>query len=508
MKRDPATIADETFDLLIIGGGCSGAGVALDAATRGIKVAQVDKGDFASATSSASSKLVHGGLRYLEHGEMGLVYEALAERRRLLRNAPHLVRPLRFILPFYRASRMPRWKGRVGLWLYDLLAGSHNLRRSRDLSALRLRRAFPALRGRNLLSGVEYFDAQMDDARLCLEIIRTAWNHGARVVNYVEVVGFDANGGSINRVEVRDVMTADRFSIRARQVLNATGPWVDSVRRLAGVGDMPAELQPTKGVHLIVAGTPFADGGELRSRQTGFTLLHPADGRVFFVLPWLGHTLLGTTDTFCDQPADALIVTPDEEQYLIDGYNHHFQPPLARSDIRGRFAGLRPMLRSAPHDPSARSREFQIIEGPHGLLSVAGGKWTTYRHMAEAITNRIAERLGIQRRCRTARLPLDGTPAEPWSAFAPAETAYLTESGLSASLASHLVNRYGKRAREAAAIIRARQEDRPIVPGEPDVVGEWEYQRRAEMVITRADHVLRRSRIGLWHPELLEQTPL
>src|SRR5262245_11638021 len=234
MQRDLASLAEGVFDLLIIGGGCTGAGVALDAAARGLRVALVDKGDFASATSSASSKLVHGGLRYLELGHIGLVYEALAERRRLLRNAPHLVKPLRFVIPFYRGSRLPAWKGRTGLWMYDLLAGSHNLKGSRGIGATQLRKAFPALRGHGLGSAAEYFDASMDDARLCLEVIRTAAGLGANVSNYVEATGFAVHAGRIDEVHLRDVRSGATIPVRTRQVLNATGPWVDGMLRLAG----------------------------------------------------------------------------------------------------------------------------------------------------------------------------------------------------------------------------------------------------------------------------------
>ena len=504
MRREPNSLAHGLFDLLVIGGGITGAGVALDAAQRGWRVAMVDKGDFASATSSASSKLVHGGLRYLERGRVGLVYESLSERRRLLRNAPHLVKPLRFILPFYRNSRMPRWKGRIGLWLYDLLAGSHNMGRSRDLSALRLQRSFPALRSSGLIGGAEYFDAQMDDARLCLEVVQTAANWGANVSNYVEAIAFDLSGEKEGEVHLRDRLNGQVIAVRAKQVLNATGPWVDSLRRLAGEKEAGPELQPTKGVHVIVSGRPYAAGGEPRSFDTAFTLLHPHDGRVFFVLPWMGQTLLGTTDTFCDETADALIVTPAEEQYLLDGYNFYFQPALDRKEIRGRFAGLRPLLRSKSDDPSARSREFRIIEGPRQLLSVAGGKWTTYRHMAELITDRIGNRLGSVRKCHTAKLLLDGTPKMPWNLFAPSEIAKIAaDFGWGDSLAGHLVNRYGRRACDVAGVIRERNETQPVVAGEPDAIGEWEYQRREEMAMRREDHLLRRSRLGMWHGELL-----
>jgi glycerol-3-phosphate dehydrogenase len=500
MKRDPGALGDGIYDLLIIGGGSSGAGVALDAASRGFRVALVDKGDFASATSSASSKLVHGGLRYLENGELRLVSEALSERRRLLRNAPHLVRPLRFVLPFYRGSRLPRWKGRSGLWLYDLLAGSHNLRSTRDRSAFHLRRAFPLLRAHDLLGGAEYFDAQMDDARLGLEIVQTAANHGASVCNYIEAIHIEAD-----HVQLRDCFTGEELAVRARQVLNAAGPWVDRVRRLAGPAEKEGPLlQPTKGVHIVLRGTPYADGGPPRSRGCAFTLLHPRDGRVFFVLPWMGHTLLGTTDTFCEEPADSLSVTEAEEEYLLEGFNHFFSSELRRSDIRGRFAGLRPLLRAAAGDPSSRSREYRIIEGPDNLLSVAGGKWTTYRHMAEVVTDRIADRLGQRRRRRTATMLLDGSPRAPWDTFQAAERrAIMSEFGWDEAIAGHLVRRYGRRARDAAAVIRQRDECRPVVEGEADLLGEWEYQSRQEMAMTRADHVLRRSRIGLWRPELL-----
>ena len=503
MQRNPKLLTEGVFDLLILGGGITGAGVALDAASRGLRVALIDKGDFASATSSASSKLIHGGLRYLEHGQLRLVYESLHERRLLLRNAPHLVRPLRFVLPFFRDSRLPRWKARTGLFMYDLLAGSRNLRRSRGLSPLRLHRAFPALHSPELLGGVEYYDAQMDDARLCLEVVMTAAQQEAAVCNYAEAIGFDL-APRLASVQVRDHISGEIIEVRAKQVLNVTGPWVDRVRRLAGSAAEAPALQPTKGVHVILAGTPYADAGEQLSRQTAFTLLHPSDGRVFFVLPWMGHTLLGTTDTVCDEPADALSVSADEEQYLLDGYNHYFSPRLDRAAVRGRFAGLRPLLRSDARDPSARSREFRIIEDANGLMSVAGGKYTTYRHMAEVITDRICERLGIRQKCRTASLPLIGTPTEPWTFFFANETARLMMAyGWDESLTSHLVGRYGRRAEVVAQVIAERGEHQPVVDGEPDVVGEWEYQRRAEMAITSADHLLRRSRIGLWHPELL-----
>jgi glycerol-3-phosphate dehydrogenase len=504
MERNLELLEQKHFDLLIIGGGITGAGVALDAASRGLQVALVEKNDFASATSSASSKLVHGGLRYLEYGQFRLVYEALSERRILLQNAPHLVKPLRFILPFYRGSRLPAWKGRVGLWCYDLLTGSQNLQHSRRVSPIQLQRSFPSLVSKNLLGGAEYYDAQMDDARLCLEVLSTAWQKGAKVANYLRVTGLETVNQRIQGAWVHDPFTDRTFLIRASRVLNATGPWVDAIVELAGGTRKPNYLQPTKGVHIILDGKPFAEGGSLLSRETAFTLLHPMDGRVFFVMPWMGRTLIGTTDTFTDQSADLLTVTPEEEKYLLDGYNAYFQPTLHPEAIRGRFAGLRPLLKSSPHEPSARSREYRILDGPNGLVSVAGGKWTTYRHMAEVITDTVLDHLGDKRPCTTRSIPLIGTPSGSWQSFMETEPSRLsTQQGIDLELAKHLVYRYGKQAEKVIEYIRGSEKgwDR-IIPNESDVRGEWDFQRAEEMAMNREDHLLRRSRIGMWHEEL------
>ena len=495
MKRTVEALRDGTFDLLVLGGGISGAGVALDAALRGFRVALIDKGDFASGTSSASSKLVHGGLRYLEHGNFRLVFEALHERRRLLGNAPHLVHPLRFVLPFYEGARVPPWKWRVGLTLYDLLAGRGNLRRHRASTTPRLLGEFPGLRRTGLLGGAEYSDAQMDDARLCLEVVRSAAGHGACVANYVEAAAFERQGGAITGVRARDQVGGAEFVIGARQVVNATGPWLDAVCRLAG-GDGIPHLQPTKGVHLITAD---------RGLTAAFLFLHPEDGRVFFVIPWLGKTLIGTTDTWCDAPADGLGVSAEETDYLLRAFNHYFAPPLAPGDVLGRFAGLRPLLRAGPGSPASASRDFHLFEAPSGLLSVGGGKYTTYRHIAEVVTDRVAARLGSRRRGRTRRFALDGAPPGPWAEFEPAAAARLrSRHGLGEAAARHLVRRYGRRADDVAAYLaRDPKLGQPVTPGEPDLKAEFVYQREREMAIYPADFLLRRTRLGLFRPELL-----
>lgn len=494
MIRTPEALTEGLFDLLVLGGGITGAGVALDAAARGWRVALIDKSDFAAGTSSASSKLIHGGLRYLEQGRLHLVYEALQERGLLLRLAPHLVRPLPFLLPFYRGARRPPWQWRLGLTLYDLLAGRANIGRSRPLSRHALLRQSPGLRAEGLLGGAAFWDAQMDDARLCLAVLQTAWHYGAVLVNYVEAVGFERDQGRLTAVRAHDHRTGRDLVIRARQVLNATGPWVDAVCRLAG-DDGPARLQPTKGVHVIAPSRPGS---------AAYLLLHPRDGRVFFVLPWHGKTLLGTTDTYVAAGPDTLNVLPEEIAYLLEGYNHHFGPALTEADLLGAFAGLRPLLLSSAKSPSGQSREYGLFTSPSGLLSVAGGKYTTYRHMAEHVVDVIAARLGKHGRSRTRRLALDGAPRQPWPTFMADAVHALHEAGLAVDAARHLADRYGTRAFDVLPyVVGAPGGAERVLPGEPDLRGEQAYQQAEEMACTPRDLFLRRSRIGLYHAELL-----
>jgi glycerol-3-phosphate dehydrogenase len=497
MRRQPEKLAEGRFDLLIVGGGITGAGVALDAATRGLRVALIDKGDFAGGTSSISSKLIHGGLRYLEHGDFRLVYEALHERSRLLRNASHLVHPLRFVLPTYAGARVAPWKWRAGLMFYDVLAGRGNIRRSRPLP--RLRQEFPTLRAEKLVGGLEFYDAQMDDARLCLEVLRTAAIHGATVVNYVEALGFLMEGGLVRGARVRDHLCGSECDIAAQVVLNATGPWGDTLRRLAGETTEPL-LRPTKGAHLIAPGLGLT---------AAFLLLHPADGRVFFVIPWMGKTLLGTTDTACDDPPEQVAVTAADEAYLLEGHNYYFSPPLKREDFLGRFAGLRPLLRADSASLSDLSREFHLTAGPTGLLTAAGGKYTTYRHMAQVITDEIVRRLGLRLRCRTRDLRLDGAPEVAWAQFeAEAILDLFSHYPLSRVEVMHLLRRYGRRAEDVAEYVQRQPElGRPVVEGEPDLLAEFAYQRDFEMAELPADFLLRRTRLGLFHAELLAHPP-
>jgi glycerol-3-phosphate dehydrogenase len=495
MRRNLDALAAEVFDLLVIGGGITGAGAALDAALRGLRVALIDKGDFASGTSSVSSKLIHGGLRYLEHGDFRLVYESLHERRRLLHNAAHLVHPLRFVLPFYEGARVAPWKQRLGLTLYDLLAGRDSLRRSRAIPLARLHCDYPDLHTQGLRGGAEFFDAQMDDARLCIEVMRTAASQGAVVANYVEAVAFEKKEGLIRGVRALSRADGREFSIWARQTLNAAGPWSDAVRQLAGDDAGPA-LRPTKGVHLLARGCNLT---------TAFLLLHPADGRVFFIIPWFGKMLIGTTDTVCDDTPDKVGVALADVEYLLQGHNHYFRPQLSATDLLGSFVGLRPLVRSRPGEPSALSREFTLSASPSGLLTISGGKYTTYRCMAEVAVDAVVGRLGLRRRCRTRDFQLDGAPRGPWKQYEPVAVLRIQRRyQLAKEEARHLVRRYGLRAddvvdyMERDPMLRGR-----VVSEEPDLLAEFAYQRDHEMALTPADFLLRRTRLGLFRPDLL-----
>jgi glycerol-3-phosphate dehydrogenase len=532
MHRDIAALRQGSFDLVILGGGITGAGAALDAARRGWRIALIDKGDFASGTSSASSKLIHGGLRYLEYGHFSLVHEALRERALLLVNAPHLVRPLPFIVPFYRGQRIGAWQWRLGLTLYDLLAGRANITRSRSCSLPYLRRHAPSLRAQGLLGGALFADALMDDARLCLAVLQTAARHGACLANYVEAVGFEKHHGTIAGVWAHDRLGGEPFLLRGRIVLNATGPWGDAVARLAGDEEGPY-LQPTKGVHLIVPrrhatppGPPFPRGGVSPSTplerggansppweggagggDAAFVLLHPRDGRVFFVIPWHGKTLIGTTDTFADAGPDLLEVRPEEIAYLLEAYNHYFNPGLGQEAVMGSFAGLRPLMRALPGNPSAMPREFRLVAGKSGLVTVVGGKYTTFRQMAETIVDFLGQRLGRSRRCRTKGLPLEGTPPEPWQPFFERTVAEIQRRlPIPFDSACHLVNRYGNRIGGVLRTMGAAPDGwQRLHPAEPDLLGELAYQREQEMALFPTDLLLRRSRIGMYRPELLTQ---
>jgi len=483
-----ASMAETPVDVLVIGGGITGAGIARDAALRGFRAALVDKSDFGAGTSSHSSRLIHGGIRYLEHGAFRLVFEASHERRVLLRIAPHLVRPLAFLFPIYRGGRLPAWKLRAGMWLYDLLSSFRNVHWHRWLGAKKVRRVEPGLRDRGLIGAALYYDAQADDARLVIATLRSALRAGAIAANYVETTALLKPDGRVRGAVVRDVLTGETATIRANVVVSATGPWSDIMRRLDDPQAAPV-LRLTKGVHVTV---PRRRVGN----EHAVTLLSQLDGRVMFVLPWGDLAYIGTTDTDADSSPDALRITAADVTYLLRSANAAFPDAhLTSHDVVSAWVGLRPLLRADHANPSQVSREHQVFESPQGLISIAGGKLTTYRVMARDVVDRVAKRLheldgrAIPGRPPTDRLPLPGGEAAELEVLVEAARA----RGAAEATARHLVANYGS---EAAAVLNLVDRDRrlgdPVLPGRPEIWAEVTYAVEREMAVRVQDVLIRR----------------
>ena len=398
-------LADRRFDLLVIGGGITGAGIARDAARRGLAVALIEREDFAAGTSSRSSRLIHGGVRYLEHGYLHLVFEASRERRRLLALAPHLVRPLQFTWPVYRGARIPRWQLAAALTLYDALALFRNVGRHTLLDRDGVLAAEPALAPDGLRGGASYWDAATDDARLTLANVIDAAHTSATVVNHAAVVSltFDSPNGAVSGAVVRDVLGGHEIRVQARVVMNASGPWTDEIARLEG-GEPGPVVRGTKGAHIAV---PAARVGN----HAAVTLLSPDDGRVMFALPAGTHTIIGTTDTATVAHPHEVRASRADVRYLVAACNRSFPGArLGEEDVVAAWAGIRPLIASGhKKDPSSASREHAITTTARGVLTITGGKLTTYREMAEQCVDAVVRRLGTRvRRCDTAAAPLPG----------------------------------------------------------------------------------------------------
>ena len=475
----------EPFDVLVVGGGITGAGVARDAAMRGLRTALVEKDDFASGTSSRSSRLVHGGVRYLEHGDLRLVFEASNERRVLQRLAPHLVRPLAFTWPVYAGARIARWKLAAGLTLYDLLATFRNVARHERLSTAGVLRREPRLLSRDLRGGARYWDALTDDARLTLATVRSAIASGATVVNHARVTALVHDDSRIAGAQVVDELDGSELQVRARVVVNATGPWSDETERLAGATAASA-VHGSKGVHLMV---PRARVGN----EAALTLLTPQDGRVFFVLPAGDFAVIGTTDTFEPVSADQVRASSRDVEYLLEAANH-FLPSaqLTLDDVITAWAGLRPLVAddAAAGNPGAVSREHAVTERVPGLVRITGGKLTTYRVMARDGVDAVQRSLGVRvTRSPTAEMPLAGGGlADPLKAIGAATTLIGD-----AAVAGRLVHAHGDRWREVWAIAeRAPALRERIEPTRPYVMAELRWSVEHELAFTLADLLVRR----------------
>ncbi len=483
-----ARLASEQFDVLVIGGGITGAGVALDAASRGLRTALVEAGDFASGTSSKSSKLVHGGLRYLQQGEVRLVYEALRERQRLRRNAPHLVKLLPFLIPILtKDGLIPRRVARAlgsAMWMYDLTGGFRIGKLHRRLSADDAAAHVPAMPRERIAGGYIYYDATTDDARLVLTVLRTAAQHGAAVANRARVVALTKDSAGL--VDGAQVDTGDgEITVRARAVVNATGVWSDEVRALED-GTDPDSIRPAKGIHLTV---PWS---KIRN-DIAVVIPVPGDRRSLFVVPWgpqpdgtYHSAYVGTTDTDYDGPLEDPACTAEDVAYVLRALNAAVDGAVEPEDVTGAWAGLRPLVKSAASGRTADlSRRHRVSVGPAGVVGITGGKLTTYREMAEDTVDAVLDRLGERARCRTKRLRLVG--AEGYE-DAPAGTRD-----------HHLGTRYGALAAEVAALIAAEPSlGAELVPGLPYLRAEAVYAVRHEMATDLIDVLTRRTRAHLF----------
>ena len=484
-----ALSSDDPFDILIIGGGITGVGAARDAALRGYRVALVDKGDFASGTSSKSTKLVHGGLRYLEHYEFSIVFEAQKERRVLLDYASHLVRPQPLFFPVYKGGKYTFPKMIAGMWAYDVLSLFRNVKRHKMFrGADKVEAAMPGLRNEGLVGAANYYDANTHDARLTLANAQQARDAQAAQFPYVSVLGLNKDEqGRVSGAHVRDELSGDEFDIHARIVINATGPWADQIIAMADPSHEP-RMSPSKGVHIVIPKQRLPLNG-----KDALYVEAPQDGRPVFLIPWDYVTIIGTTDTFYDGDLDHVPVTDEDVSYLLEIANHIFPDAhLTEADVQSSWAGVRPLVKdSGATDEGSTSREHSIWEQPVGLVTIAGGKLTTYRVMAEQVVDvaisKLQERFGLPERkaADTEHMPLPGAEYP-----LPATNS----STLPNDVWKHLVQDYGVYAKDIA---RRAEESPPlaerIVPNLPYIWSELEHAIIYEMALTPSDFLARRT---------------
>jgi len=481
------------FDLVIIGGGINGAGIARDAALRGLRVCLLEQGDFCSATSRWSSRLIHGGLRYLEFAELGLVRESLRERETLLATAPHLVKPLQLLVPFYHGARRGPATVRAGMWLYDLLSAGKSLPAHRMLDAGAAAALLPGLATGGLRGAATYYDAQATfPERLVLENLLAARALGADVRNYWHVERLVVEGGRVTGVLARDLRGGGVARLAAPVVVNAAGPWVDQL-----LGTLPGRrlrrcIGGSKGAHLVVDRLPGM-GDTACYAEAG------ADGRPFFVIPWNGMTLVGTTDIpFSGDPARVTVDAAEVDYLLAETRRLFPSAGLSRAAVRYTYAGVRPLPAATGRDQAAITRRHHVRHHrlvARGLYSVIGGKLTTYRSLAQEVVDRVVRRLGRgATACATAREPLPGALSDP----APLAADLTARTGLPPAAAARLAGLYGARAADVAALVtRERRLAAPLVAGGAAIAAEIVFAFEAELAATLGDCLLRRTMLGL-----------
>ncbi len=514
-----AALRGEEFDVVVVGGGITGAGVALDAASRGYSVALLERADFASGTSSRSSKLVHGGLRYLQNFDLGLVREALLERQLMVALAPHLVKPLPLVVPAFDGAKPDRLVG-VGLNLYDVMSVDRDRLRSRRsrrtrgsqksadnhateqaehpgsrqeeswsparhrvISGDEVVELLPALAGREPTSGYLFYDCQTDDARLVLTVLGEAERFGAVCANRLDVTGLVQNGGHANGVHVRDVETGESFDVLAANVVNATGVWADQLRpeELALEAELPS-IRPSRGTHITIRNSDLP--------LVGGAIVPAGSGRSIFALPWLGHALIGTTDNDYEGPLEHIEPSGEDIAYLLDAVNEFFGSDFGPGQLTGAFAGVRPLISTGDPKKSVDiSRKAELYETSSGMITITGGKLTTWRRMAKMTVDRLVERDAREAACRTHEIPLGQA--------VPVEELPRVE-GMAEEAYPALAGRYGHGAHTVLAIAAERGElAQPIVPGCPDLLAEVAVAARHEQARSIGDVLLRRTRLGL-----------
>jgi glycerol-3-phosphate dehydrogenase len=494
-----AALRSDPFDVVVVGGGITGAGVALDAATRGYSVALVEKADFASGTSSRSSKLVHGGLRYLQQFDLGLVREALLERQLLVALAPHLVRPLPLVVAAFEGQRPDRLLG-LGLNMYDVMSRESLRRRGRDANADgqvdwspdrhrtidgdEVTELIPALAEREPSAGYLFYDCQTDDSRLVLTVLAEAERFGAVCANWLEVSGLVEEAGRAAGVEVRDGATGETFAVRGSNVVNATGVWADRIRpeELHDEAEVPT-IRPSRGTHVTLAPE------DLPLHEAG-AIVPAGGGRTIFVLPWLGRVLVGTTDNDYEGDVDHVRPAGEDVDYLVSAVNEYFGTSLGVEDLAGAYAGVRPLISTGDPKKSVDiSRKAELYETSSGMITITGGKLTTWRRMAKMTVDRLVEREARDAPCRTHEIPLG----------AAVDAAELPRvEGVPEESYAALAARFGHHAHDVLAVAGERGElAQPIVPGLPDLLAEVVHSARLEQARGVADVLLRRTRLGI-----------
>ena len=486
-----ARLREKELDILVVGGGIVGAGCALDAVTRGLSVGILEARDWASGTSSRSSKLVHGGIRYLEQLDFRLVREALTERGLLLqRIAPHLVKPVRFLYPLRKRVTERVYIG-AGMLLYDIFSYTGGrppgVPHHRHLSKRQVQRSIPSLANDALVGGITYYDAQVDDARYVASLVRTASFYGAHAASRVRVEGFIKVGERVVGVQAHDLETGERFEVRAKQVVNATGVWTDDTQRMVGERGT-FKVRASKGIHLVVPRDRF---------QSSMGLLLRTEKSVLFVIPWGRHWLIGTTDTDWQLDKAHPAATAADIDYLLEHVNSVLSVPLTREDVEGVYAGLRPLLAGESDKTSKLSREHLVGHSVPGLVVIAGGKWTTYRVMAKDAIDAAVDALdGRVPASTTQNIPLLG--AEGYQAAWNKRGKIARAFGLHTVRVEHLLNRYGTLTDELLDLIRAESSLADPLPGADDYIGaEVVYAASHEGALHLEDVLARRTRISI-----------